>query len=220
MRQLCGPYFKCLLVGCGLQLFQQFSGINTVMYYGTVIIQKIGIKIESISDPNTLSIVFNIPLAFVNSFGTLMSTFFLDNLGRRYILLRTVPGVILSLLLVSFSMYITTFCSDSWNRFGIYLAMTSLISYLCFFSFGMSNTVWIVNTEIYPLHLVGMANSWATATNWLSNFIVASIFLSLTETPKGKVTAFLIMAAFVAMAWLFVYRMLPETKGMPIAQNV
>lgn len=94
--------------------------------------------------------------------------------------------------------------------------MASLILYLCFFSFGMSNTVWIVNTEIYPLHLVGMANSWATATNWLSNFFVASIFLSITESPAGKVYAFLIMAGFVTLSWLFIYYLLPETKGMPV----
>lgn len=117
-------------------------------------------------------------------------------------------------------MYLITYCSGSWNQFGSHLAMTSLVLYLCFFSFGMSNTVWIVNTEIYPLHLVGMANSWATATNWLSNFVVASVFLSITETPRGKVSAFLIMAAFVTAAWIFIYRMLPETKGMPVAQNV
>ena len=88
------------------------------MYYGTVIIQKIGIKIESISDKNTMSILFNIPLAFINSFGTLLSIFYLDNLGRRFILLRTIPGVMISLLLVSFSMYLTTYYDGSLNQFG------------------------------------------------------------------------------------------------------
>lgn len=190
------------------------------MYYGTIIIQKIGIKIDSITDKNTLSILFNIPLAFVNSLGTLLSVFFLDDLGRRYILLRTLPGVIASLLLVSLSMYLTTYYEGYWNQIGSQLAMASLVLYLCFFSFGMSNTVWIVNTEIYPLHLIGIANSWATATNWLSNFFVASVFLSMTDTPHGKVIAFLVMAAFVTAAWLFVYMLLPETKGIPIAENV
>lgn len=104
-----GLYFKCVLVGCGLQFYQQFSGINTVMYYGPIIIQKTGLKLESIKDPDTLGIVLNIPLAFMNSLGTLLSLFFIDSLGRRYILLRTIPGVFISLLGVAFSMH----CSNS-----------------------------------------------------------------------------------------------------------
>ena len=127
-----------------------------------------------------------------------------------------------SALAIAWSMHLTSVYGEGegWNKFGCNLAMTSLISFLCFFSFGMSNTVWIVNTEIYPLHLVGMANSWAAATNWLSNFVVASVFLSLTDSNSGKVSAFLLMAVFVLAAWIFVYRLLPETKGMPFAQNV
>lgn len=95
-----------------------------------------------------------------------------------------------------------------------------LIMYLFFFSFGLSGTSWSVNTEIYPLHLVGMANSLAAATNWLGNFLVSSIFLSILNTKSGKVYAFLILAGFSLTAWLFIYYLLPETKGLPIAQNV
>lgn len=190
------------------------------MYYGTVIIKKTGIKFESIKDENTLSIVLNIPLAFVNAFAGLLNVFFLDSLGRRYIFLRTIPGVIASLILTSVSMYMTIYLSDPWNQLGCYFAIFSLVLYLCFFSFGMSNTTWCVNTEIYPLHLVGIANSWATATNWLCNFLVASVFLTIMDQKSGKVYAFLILAAFTAGAWVFVYNLLPETKGKPIAENV
>lgn len=190
------------------------------MYYGTIIIKKTGIKFDSIKDENTLSIVLNIPLAFVNSFGTLLSVFFLDSLGRRFIFLRTIPGVVVSLIMTSISMYMTVYLSEPWNQYGCYLVIFSLIVYLCFYAFGMSNTTWCVNTEIYPLHLVGIANSWATATNWLCNFIVASVFLTIMDQKSGKVYAFLILAAFTVVAWIFVYYLLPETKGMPIAENV
>ena len=80
----------------------------------------------------------------------------------------------------------------------------------------MSGTVWSVNTEIYPIHLIGTANSMATATNWLSNFLVSSLFLTITETQAGKVYAYLILAFFSVSAWIFIYFLLPETNGKSI----
>jgi len=84
----------------------------------------------------------------------------------------------------------------------------------------MSGTVWSVNTEIYPIHLIGTATSLATATNWLSNFAVSATFLTILETDAGKVYAFIILGFFTLSAWTFIYCLLPETKGNPINENV
>ena len=100
------------------------------------------------------------------------------------------------------------------------MALISLILYLAFFSVGMSSTVWSVNTEIYPIHLVATGTSLATSTNWLSNYIVSSTFLSIMHTDIGKVIAFIILACFSLLAWLFIYFLLPETNGLPINVNV
>ena len=91
--------------------------------------------------------------------------------------------------------------------------MISIILYLIFFSIGFSSTPWAINSEIYPIHLVGTAVSLATATNWLSNFIVASIFLTSMETDPGKCYTFLILAFFALIAWIFVFFLVPETAG-------
>lgn len=187
------------------------------MFYGPTIVQKTGINIDQIQDKNTLALVLNIPLALVNSIGNLSSVCYVDRLGRRYIFLRTIPCVIVSLLIVSASMYMCIYLDEQWKVLGRYLTMLGLALYLLTFSFGLSGTTWSVNTEIYPLHLVGMANSLAAATNWLCNFIVSSLFLSILNRDSGKVYAFLILAAFALGAWIFVYLMLPETKGLPIA---
>jgi MFS transporter, SP family, sugar:H+ symporter len=84
----------------------------------------------------------------------------------------------------------------------------------------LSGTVWTVNAEIYPIHLIGVANSIATSSNWLSNFIVSSLFLTITNSDAGKVYAYLILAFFATSAWFFIYFMLPETKGFSIQQNI
>jgi hypothetical protein len=84
----------------------------------------------------------------------------------------------------------------------------------------MSSTVWSVNTEIYPIHLIATGTALATSTNWLSNYIVSSTFLSIMQTDAGKVIAFIILAFFSLIAWLFIYFLLPETNGLSINVNV
>lgn len=88
--------------------------------------------------------------------------------------------------------------------------------YLAFFSIGLGNTPWTVNSEIYPLHLRGVGMSLATTTNWVSNYIISQLFLTLTSSSVGKVVTFACIAVFCVFAWLFVYYLLPETKGKSI----
>jgi uncharacterized membrane protein YjfL (UPF0719 family) len=98
--------------------------------------------------------------------------------------------------------------------------MIALIVFLLAFGIGFSSTVWAVNSEIYPIHLTGTAMSLATATNFFGNFIVVALFLSLIESDEGKVYTWGIFAGFTLLAFLFVYFLLPETKGKKIEDNV
>ena len=78
------------------------------MYYGPTIILGTGLNIESISkDSRIQAIVLNIPLAFTNAAGSLFAVFYLDKKGRRFIMLRSLPGVILSCILISISFYLS-----------------------------------------------------------------------------------------------------------------
>lgn len=220
LRELFTTYRRCLFVGCGLQFFQQFVGINTVMYYGPKIIIATGIKLPGFVDKDQMAIVLNIPLALVNVVGTAIAIFIIDGKGRRYTMLRTLPGQVSSLLVVAVCMYLSNFYGGFWHVFGNCLALISLIVYMGFFAIGFSSTVWSVNTEIYPIHLVSTATALATATNWLSNFIVSSTFLTIMATNTGKVIAFLLLAFFGVLAFAFIYFLLPETNDRPIPENV
>lgn len=219
--QLFTMYRKCVIIGCGLQAFQQFVGINTVMYYGPEIIIDSGTTIDGIDDREQLGIILNIPLAATNAIGTIVAAFIIDDMGRRYIILRTLPGVFVSLLLVSLSMYLAIYSDDPGTKNAAhYLFFISIILYLAFFSVGFSSTPWAINSEIYPIHLVGTAVALATATNWLCNFIVASLFLTSMETDAGKVYTFLILAGFTVFAFIFVYCLVPETANKKIQDNI
>ena len=189
------------------------------MYYGPKIIIATGIKLGDFSDEK-MGIILNLPLAFMNALGSTIAIFIIDGKGRRYSMLRTLPGQVVSLLVVSVCMYLSKYQTGTAQSIGNYLALVSLVIYIAFFSIGFSSTVWSVNTEIYPIHLVGTATALATATNWLSNFVVSSTFLSLMEPDIGKVLAFVILAGFAFTGWLFIYYLLPETNDRPITENV
>jgi len=210
VRDLFGRYRTLAILGCGLQFWQQFVGINTVMYYGPEIMQKAGFSSDSDA------IISSIPLAAMNLAGTIVAINFIDRKGRRWILLKTLPFVVLSLglmTLASVSIGYTPF-----QEFGKILSLVALMLYIASFSIGMGPTPWTVNSEIYPLHLRGVGTSAATTVNWISNFIVSLSFLPLSSTNAGNVAAWVILTACAASCFVFVYHRLPETKDRSLEE--
>ena len=94
-----------------MQAFQQLGGINTAMYYGPDILKSAEIKFDNYSH-NDSALLLNIPLACINGVGSIISVFTIDRLGRRYILLRTLPFVAIAWLIVASGMALNTY-SDS-----------------------------------------------------------------------------------------------------------
>lgn len=136
-------------------------------------------------------------------------------------MLRTLPWLFVVLNVIALVMYLIIYddSAETKNNSRI-VFIVSLGVYLALFSIGMSSTVWTVNSEIYPIHLVGTACALATATNWLSNFAVASVFLTSMESDPGKVYTFVILSGFAALATLFVYCLVPETGNKKIRENI
>lgn len=123
------------------------------------------------------------PLSGVNCLGTLIAILIVDSLGRRYIMLRTLPGCGVSMLLLALGMGLlnSNYSSGQW------ISAIAIFSYLTFFSIGMGATPWTVNSEIYPLYLRGIGNSMASFGNWMGNYVVSALFLSATDSDLGKV---------------------------------
>ena len=80
----------------------------------------------------------------------------------------------------------------------------------------MSSTPWAINTEIYPIHVIGTACSLSTTTNWISNSIISSLFLETTKTIKGEVLTYSTLAVISLLAFLFIYHFVPETANKSI----
>lgn len=185
------------------------------MYYGPDILITAGLTIPGMSTDES-ALILNIPLATVNAIGTLGSVFLIDRFGRRYSMLRCLPFACIGWLVTAFGMYLYNYSTH--NDSGSYIAFGGIILFLISFSLGMSSSPWTVNAEIYPLHVIGSANSLSTTTNWVANFIVATVFLIFLETPLGSVLCFITLAGFSLLAYLFIYFLLPETANRTIDQ--
>jgi sugar porter (SP) family MFS transporter len=217
LKQLFTKYRSCLIVGWGLQMFQQLWGINTAMYYGPEIMKNAGFGDDS---HKTQTLISSLPLAGVNTIGGIIALFFIDRLGRRWIMLRTLPFVAFFMGIIGLGMYFRKHLDEdnhTYQTFGKWLAAWGLFLYLMSFAIGMGPTPWTVNSEIYPLHLRGIGNSMSSTMNWISNFAVSISFLSLMEdVPFGDVIAFILIMIFSILAFVFIYVKVHETKGLSL----
>ncbi len=219
MKTLFTVFGKCVLIGVGLQMWQQLLGINTVMYYGPILIEKAGFGGDG--KDKILAIIYTMPLAAMNFAGTVVVIFIIDKFGRRWIILRSMPFIGSTLLGIAIGSAIHSFGGDrDTDLAGAWVTLVSIFLYIGCFAVGMGTTPWAVNSEIYPLHLRGAGNSLSTTSNWVFNYLVSQLFLTLTKTPAGMVATFAVISLFAVGCFLFVYFLVPETKGKSIEENV
>lgn len=202
---------KAAIVGIGLQVLQQLDGINTAMYYGPQIMAAAGFD-----SSGKAAIEASIPIAFANMIGTMISVTYIDKLGRRSVLLFTIPLMVLSLLGLGVCFtFISYFEADMSIQF---LAALFLLIYILFFSIGMGTCPWIINSEIYPLYIRSAATSTSTTANWVANFAVSLTFATVISFRVGNILVWIFLAGFGVLSWFWVYILLPETKGKSLEE--
>lgn len=188
-----------------MQAFQQFSGINTVMYYSPTIVQMAGFS------SNQLALLISLIVAGMNAAGTICGIYLIDYMGRRSLALSSLSGVFVSLILLSVSLLLGS--SDTPGSLFSWLAVLGLALYIAFFSPGMGPVPWSINSEIYPQAYRGLCGGMGATVCWISNLIVSESFLSIAEAI-GVGGTFLLIAGIVVVAFLFVCAFVPETKGL------
>jgi SP family galactose:H+ symporter-like MFS transporter len=195
-----------MIVGLGLAIFQQITGINTVMYYSPTIF-----KFAGIMDTGT-AILAGAGLTGVMWCFHVLAIFLLDRVGRRPLLLVGVAGQIVGLAILG-----AAFQFPQLASFKSYVAIGGLVIYVSCFAFGLGPIFWLMISEIYPLKVRGAAMSAVTVINWVTNLAVAVTFLSLVKI-LGHAGTFWLYGATGVAAWIFFYRLAPETKGKTLEQ--
>jgi len=196
-------FSKPLIAGIGLAIFQQITGVNTIVYYAPTIFQMVGFASAGTAILATFLIGF-VGLAFA-----IVSMFLVDKLGRRPLLLTSIGGM--GVVLLHLALILGDPHPKKW------LVLADVLVYLAFFCIGLGPVFWLLISEIYPTTVRAQAMSLATMANWGSNFLVAATFLTVVD-HLGMRGCFLLFAGLCVVAFVFSLRMVPETRGRTLEQ--
>ncbi|WP_324670510.1 sugar porter family MFS transporter [Hymenobacter sp. GOD-10R] len=191
-----------LRIAVVLAVLQQITGINTILYYGSIIFTEYnGQSASSAIGANAL-------IGGINFAGTVVALFIIDRVGRKPLLLFASGGMALALgaLVVALQLHASG-----------PLLLGLIMLYVACFAVGLGPGVWVVITEIFPNAVRGRAASLATVALWIACTLISYTFLSLVKAA-GLAGAFGLYAALSAFTFFFVWRAVPETKGRTLEE--
>jgi MFS transporter, SP family, galactose:H+ symporter len=204
------------MIGVGLAVFQQITGINAIIYYADQIFEAAGFISQS-----SQTTVTTWAIGGVNVLATLIAVAYIDRLGRRKLLLAGLIGMGGSLAVVGIAFKFIAkaavgAASTGPSEAGI-VTLFALVAFIICFAFSMGPVTWTVINEVFPGHIRGRAVAVATAVNWGAAFLVSQSFLSLIEA-MGISWTFGLFALFCGVAWIWIFYRVPETKGQSLEQ--
>jgi MFS transporter, SP family, galactose:H+ symporter len=204
-----------LVIGVMLAVLQQFTGINAVIYYADKIFAAAGFGSPASESLATLWAIGSVNVVF-----TFVAVAWVDRFGRKPLLLIGSLGMGASLIVVGAMFEVMGAGANghpsSPTTTGV-VTMVALIVFIASFAFSLGPVVWTIINEIYPSHIRGRAVAVATAANWFAAWLVAQFFLSLVGLITEAGT-FWLFAAFCAATFVFVRRVVPETKGKTLEE--
>ncbi|KAI3736479.1 hypothetical protein L6452_16021 [Arctium lappa] len=213
-RDLFEPGVKhALFVGVGLQILQQFSGINGVLYYTPQILEEAGVgvllaNLGISSTSSSLLISCITTLLMLPCIAVAMRL--MDISGRRTLLLTTIPVLILTLVVLVVGSVI-----NFGSMVNAAISTASVVVYFCTFVMGFGPIPNILCAEIFPTRVRGLCIAICALTFWICDIMV-TYSLPVLLTSIGLSGVFGVYAVVCIISWVFVFLKVPETKGMPL----
>ncbi|KAH9827709.1 general substrate transporter [Teratosphaeria destructans] len=186
---------------CGSQAMQQISGINLVTYYATTVFE------DSLGFDGTLSRFMTAWLGTEYFLSACLALFIVDRLGRRFLMMSCAAGMAGCLLIIGACL---SYANKS-NKGPAYAATVFIFVYDSFFAIGWLGVTWLYPAEVTPIRTRAEAAGFATATNWIFNYLVVQLAPIMINTISWKTyfVFFCFNIAFVPIVYFF----LPETNG-------
>jgi sugar porter (SP) family MFS transporter len=207
-RDLLRPDVRKLVgVGVLLAVFQQITGINTVIYYAPTLLHQVGLG-------NSASLLANVGNGVVNVGMTVVAIRLIDRVGRRTLLIGGTTGMAIALFVMAI---IFAVGGNTLGKAGSIAAVVSLALYTGSFAIGLGPVFWLLISEIYPVRVRGTSMSIATIANWGANFVVAVSFLTLLNAISN-VGTFVLMGFLTVIAVAYFWWKVPETEGLTLEE--
>ncbi|XP_043692595.1 sugar transport protein 13-like isoform X2 [Telopea speciosissima] len=199
-----------LIIAMALQVFQQFTGINAIMFYAPVLFDTLGFG-------NDASLYSSVITGAVNVLATIVSIYSVDKLGRRVLLLEAGVQMFISQVLIAIILGIkVTDHSDNLGKVYAILVVVLICTYVSSFAWSWGPLGWLIPSETFPLETRSAGQSITVCVNLLFTFVIAQAFLSMLCHFKYGI--FLFFSGWVLIMSFFVLFLVPETKNIPIEE--
>jgi len=195
---------KVVLIGCGLAIVQQATGINTVNYYAPTILEESGLGVSA-------SLIATIAVGVTSVITTIIGIILLGFVGRRTMLLIGFTGVAAS----QAALALTFLLSESTTR--SYVILACMVVFVAFVQMFIGTCVWLLLSEIFPMSIRGFAMGIAVFILWCTNAAISFLFPVLNSALGSTGTFGLFVAVNLASLY-FVWRCVPETKGTTLEE--
>nr|XP_027104361.1 hexose carrier protein HEX6-like [Coffea arabica] len=202
-------YRPQLVMSIAIPFFQQVTGINVIAFYAPILFRIIGLKESS-------SLLSAVVTGAVGMLTTMVSVLVVDKLGRR--VMFAVGGILMfvSQIVIGTIMAIKLGDYGEINRGYAFVLLLMICLYVAAYGLSWGPLGWLVPSEIFPLEIRSAGQSVTVAVNFLFTFVIAQTFLAMLCHFKAGI--FFFFGGWVAVMTLFVYALLPETKGLPLEQ--
>lgn len=196
---------RILLISIGISVVNQITGVNSIMYYGTQILEQAGFGTKT-------ALIANIANGLISVLAVIFGIWLIGKVNRRPMLIIGLSGTTTSLLLIAiFSMVL------KGSPALPYLVLSLTVLFLAFMQGCIGPVTWLVAAEIFPQRLRGLGNGISVFFLWVVNFVIGFTFPILLSTIGLSATFF----AFVVIGVLgiaFVYKFMPETNGFTLEE--
>jgi major inositol transporter-like SP family MFS transporter len=195
---------RVVLIGCGLAIIQQATGINTVNYYAPTILEQSGLGVSA-------ALVATIAVGVTSVVTTIIGIVLLGFVGRRTMLLIGFAGVAVSQVAFAATFLLPASTTRS------YVILACMVAFVAFVQMFIGTCVWLLLSEIFPLSIRGFAMGIAVFVLWCTNALISFAFPLLNGALGSTGTLGLFVAINIG-SWLFVRQYVPETKGTTLEE--
>ena len=196
-----------IIIGVLLSVFQQFVGINVVLYYAPEIFKNMGSNTDS-------SLLQTIIVGTINLTFTIIAIFTVDRYGRKPLQIIGALGMAISMISLGFTFY--------FQKLGI-IALMFMLTYVASFAVSWGPVTWVLLSEIFPNRIRGRAMAVAVAAQWISNYFVSWTFPMMDKSSYLTAIfnhgfAYWVYGLMGILAAWFIWKMVPETKGKTLEE--